>query len=133
MKSLRQQLKPVQPSDKVLQAVSALHDYIIEGNLRPGTELPPESAMAQQRRMVQRALPEQASSGFVLLSLRSNLHRLPWPWQPASSRIVGPRHRPARASANEDCPPESFAHWWAWVRRPAIPSDRPSEKRAFLD
>ncbi len=41
-------LRRLKPLDKVEQAVQALHDYIITGNLKPGTELPPESEMAKQ-------------------------------------------------------------------------------------
>ena len=41
-------LKRLKPSDKVEQAVKALHEFIIQGNLAPGTELPPESEMAKQ-------------------------------------------------------------------------------------
>jgi GntR family transcriptional repressor for pyruvate dehydrogenase complex len=41
-------LKRLKASDKVEQAVEALHEFIIQGDLAPGTELPPESEMAKQ-------------------------------------------------------------------------------------
>jgi DNA-binding FadR family transcriptional regulator len=41
-------LKNVETPDKVQMVVSALHDYIIDNALEPGTELPSESDMATQ-------------------------------------------------------------------------------------
>lgn len=41
-------LQRLHPLDKVEQVVHALHEYIINGNLKPGTDLPPESEMARQ-------------------------------------------------------------------------------------
>lgn len=42
------QLTPLKAADKVELAVQALHDFIVHGALKPGTELPPESEMAKQ-------------------------------------------------------------------------------------
>ena len=42
------EFKTIQPADKVEQALSALQEFIISGNLKPGTELLPESVMAKQ-------------------------------------------------------------------------------------
>lgn len=42
------QLLKAKPTDKVEQAVQALHDYIIGGELEPGTALPSESEMVKQ-------------------------------------------------------------------------------------
>lgn len=42
------QFLKVRPVDKVEQAVSVLQEYIIDGNLEPGTELPSESEMAKK-------------------------------------------------------------------------------------
>lgn len=41
-------LEPAQRFEKVEYAVKAIQDFIMEDNLTPGTELPPESEMAKQ-------------------------------------------------------------------------------------
>lgn len=41
-------LEPAKIIEKVEYAVNALRVFIIDGNLKPGTELPPESEMAKQ-------------------------------------------------------------------------------------
>ena len=41
-------LEPAQRIEKVEHAVKAIRDFIMDGNLKPGTELPPESEMAKQ-------------------------------------------------------------------------------------
>ncbi|MFA5863181.1 MAG: FadR/GntR family transcriptional regulator [Phycisphaerae bacterium] len=41
-----QYLNPIQNTDKVEQAVKVLQEFIINGNLKPGTDLPAESEMA---------------------------------------------------------------------------------------
>ena len=48
MITYKTELRRLKTSDKVEQAVQALHEYIINGNLAAGTELPPESEMAKQ-------------------------------------------------------------------------------------
>jgi len=58
--------------DKVQRIVAALHDYIINGNLKPGTELPPESEMAKQLRVskfsMREALRVAQAQGLVEIS-----------------------------------------------------------------
>ncbi|MCP4396806.1 MAG: FadR family transcriptional regulator [bacterium] len=44
----KHRFKRLDAADKVELAVQALHDFIVHGDLRPGTELPPESEMAKQ-------------------------------------------------------------------------------------
>lgn len=41
-------LEPAQKIEKVDYAVKSIRAFIMEGNLKPGTELPPESEMAKQ-------------------------------------------------------------------------------------
>lgn len=48
MTSQKITLGSVETSDKVQMIVSALHDFIIDNALEPGTELPPESEMSKQ-------------------------------------------------------------------------------------
>ena len=48
MKSPKVKFRMIVSPDKVQMVVSALHDYIINGDLKPGTELPPETEMARQ-------------------------------------------------------------------------------------
>jgi DNA-binding FadR family transcriptional regulator len=60
------------PADKVEQAVSVLQEYIIDGKLEPGTELPPESEMAKQigvsKFSMREALRVAQSQGLVEIS-----------------------------------------------------------------
>ncbi len=66
------QLSKVQPMDKVEQAVAALHEYIVEGELEPGTLLPPESEMVKQigvsKFSMREALRVAQSQGLVEIS-----------------------------------------------------------------
>jgi GntR family transcriptional regulator, transcriptional repressor for pyruvate dehydrogenase complex len=64
--------RPLKNPDKVVQAVEALHEYVLEGNLKPGIELPAESAMAKQlgvsRFSMREALRVAQSEGLVEIS-----------------------------------------------------------------
>ncbi len=44
----RKKLNPLERFERVEYAVGSLTEFIIEGNLKPGTELPPEREMAKQ-------------------------------------------------------------------------------------
>ena len=72
MESDPQRFKPLKNSDKVIRAVKALHDYVVEGNLRPGTELPSESVMAMQlgvsKFSMREALRVAQSQGLIEIS-----------------------------------------------------------------
>jgi len=65
-------LEVLEAPDKVQRVVSALHDYIINGNLKPGTELPPESEMAKQLKVskfsMREALRIAQAQGLVEIS-----------------------------------------------------------------
>lgn len=65
-------LEVLDAPDKVQRVVSALHDYIINGNLKPGTELPPESEMAKQLKVskfsMREALRVAQAQGLVEIS-----------------------------------------------------------------
>lgn len=61
-----------QPVDKVEQALAALHEYIIDGGLEPGTPLPSESEMVAQigvsKFVMREALRVAQSQGLVEIS-----------------------------------------------------------------
>lgn len=47
MKESIQKLSPIQQTDTINQIVKSLQDYIINGNLTPGTEIPPERTLSE--------------------------------------------------------------------------------------
>lgn len=69
---LKRQLTKAQPIDKVEQAVAALHEFIVEGGLEPGTVLPSESEMVEQigvsKFSMREALRVAQSQGLVEIS-----------------------------------------------------------------
>jgi DNA-binding FadR family transcriptional regulator len=66
------EFKTIQPADKVEQALSALQGFILNGNLKPGTELLPESIMAKQlgvsKFSMREALRVAQSQGLIEIS-----------------------------------------------------------------
>lgn len=66
------QLSKVQSMDKVEMAVAALQNFIIEGGLKPGTELPSENEMANQigvsKFSMREALRVAQSQGLIEIS-----------------------------------------------------------------
>lgn len=69
---MKNKLSKVQSMDKVEQAVAALQNYIIEGGLKPGTELPSENEMANQigvgKFSMREALRVAQSQGLIKIS-----------------------------------------------------------------
>jgi GntR family transcriptional repressor for pyruvate dehydrogenase complex len=65
-------LRKVQTVDKVELAVEALHKFIVEGNMEPGAELPPENEMAKQigvsKFSMREALRVAQSQGLIEIS-----------------------------------------------------------------
>ncbi|MBT8330348.1 MAG: FadR family transcriptional regulator [Desulfofustis sp.] len=65
-------LSKAKPVDKVEQALAALHEYIVDGELEPGTELPSESEMVEQigvsKFVMREALRVAQSQGLVEIS-----------------------------------------------------------------
>jgi GntR family transcriptional repressor for pyruvate dehydrogenase complex len=65
-------LPKVQAIDKVELAVEALHKFIVEGNIEPGTDLPPENEMAKQigvsKFSMREALRVAQSQGLIEIS-----------------------------------------------------------------
>jgi GntR family transcriptional repressor for pyruvate dehydrogenase complex len=65
-------LSKAKPVDKVEQALAALHEYIVDGRLEPGTELPSESEMVEQigvsKFVMREALRVAQSQGLVEIS-----------------------------------------------------------------
>jgi DNA-binding FadR family transcriptional regulator len=65
-------LPKVQTIDKVELAVEALHKFIVEGNMKPGTDLPPENEMAKQigvsKFSMREALRVAQSQGLIEIS-----------------------------------------------------------------
>ncbi|MGI9538293.1 MAG: FadR/GntR family transcriptional regulator [Desulfocapsaceae bacterium] len=68
----KKQLSKAQPIDKVEQAVAALHEFIVEGGLEPGTVLPSESEMVEQigvsKFSMREALRVAQSQGLIEIS-----------------------------------------------------------------
>lgn len=69
---MKPELSRVQTIDKVELAVEALHKFIVEGNMEPGTELPPENEMAKQigvsKFSMREALRVAQSQGLIEIS-----------------------------------------------------------------
>ena len=69
---MKPELSRVQAVDKVELAVAALHKFIVEGNLKPGTNLPPENEMAKQvgvsKFSMREALRVAQSQGLIEIS-----------------------------------------------------------------
>ena len=65
-------LSKAKPVDKVEQALAALHEYIVDGELGPGTLLPSESEMVEQigvsKFVMREALRVAQSQGLVEIS-----------------------------------------------------------------
>jgi GntR family transcriptional repressor for pyruvate dehydrogenase complex len=65
-------LSKAKPVDKVAQALAALQEYIVDGELEPGTELPSESEMVQQigvsKFVMREALRVAQSQGLIEIS-----------------------------------------------------------------
>ena len=65
-------LSKAKPVDKVEQALAALHEYIVDGELEPGTLLPSESEMVEQigvsKFVMREALRVAQSQGLVEIS-----------------------------------------------------------------
>lgn len=65
-------LSKAKPVDKVAQALAALQEYIVGGELEPGTELPSESEMVQQigvsKFVMREALRVAQSQGLIEIS-----------------------------------------------------------------
>lgn len=65
-------LSKAKPVDKVAQALAALHEYIVDGELEPGTELPSESEMVEQigvsKFVMREALRVAQSQGLIEIS-----------------------------------------------------------------
>jgi len=72
MVAMKNKLLKVQSMDKVEQAVAALQKFIIEGGLKPGTEMPSENEMANQigvsKFSLREALRVVQSQGLVEIS-----------------------------------------------------------------
>ena len=69
---MKLKLPKVQAIDKVEFAVEALHKFIVEGNIEPGTDLPPENEMAKQigvsKFSMREALRVAQSQGLIEIS-----------------------------------------------------------------
>jgi len=64
-----EKIKPIVEVDRIQQILDALHDYIVVGNLIPGTELPSERDLAEQlgvsRFSVREALRVARAQGLI--------------------------------------------------------------------
>lgn len=66
------EISPIASSDKIEQVLEALHHLIIDGNLQPGTELPPERELAAQLQVSRFSLREalRAAQAEGLIDIR---------------------------------------------------------------
>src|SRR5210317_754398 len=69
---MKPELSRVQTIDQVELAVEALHNFTVEGNIEPGTDLPPENEMAKQigvsKFSMREALRVAQSQGLIEIS-----------------------------------------------------------------
>lgn len=65
----RKKIIPIKQNDKIEQIINFIHNYIIEGNLQPGTELPSEKNLSEQlgvsRFSLREALRVVQSQGLI--------------------------------------------------------------------
>jgi GntR family transcriptional repressor for pyruvate dehydrogenase complex len=84
-------MKPIADSEKVEKIINALHDYIINGNLAPGTEIPPERILAQQlgvsRFSLREALRVAQMQGLLEIS-RGRRPRVAQPTADAAAKVM---------------------------------------------
>lgn len=84
-------MKPIADSEKVGKIIDALHDFIINGNLAPGTEIPPERALAQQlgvsRFSLREALRVAQMQGLLEIS-RGRRPRVAQPTADAAAKVM---------------------------------------------
>jgi GntR family transcriptional repressor for pyruvate dehydrogenase complex len=85
-------LEAVSDSDKISSIVSILRDYIVAGNLEPGTELPAERSLAEQlgvsRFSLREALRVAQAQGLIEIS-RGRRPRVAKPGTAAASEVIG--------------------------------------------
>ena len=85
------QMKPIDDSEKVEKIINAIHDFIIKGNLAPGTEIPPERILAKQlevsRFSLREALRVAQMQGLLEIS-RGRRPRVAQPSADAAAKIM---------------------------------------------
>ena len=92
MSSARKNLTTLKNNDKVSRLITALQDYIVNGNLKPGMELPPERKLAEQlgvsRFSMREALRVAQSQGLIEI-VQGRKPRVAKPTAAAASEIIG--------------------------------------------
>jgi GntR family transcriptional regulator, transcriptional repressor for pyruvate dehydrogenase complex len=85
-------LSPVQQSDRIEQIIRSLHEYIIDGNVKPGTDLEPERALAKilgvSRFSLREALRVAQAQGLIDIQ-RGRRPRVAVPSADAAAKVIG--------------------------------------------
>jgi len=85
-------LKAISDTDKITEIISALRNYIVTGNLAPGTEIPAERALAEQlgvsRFSLREALRVAQAQGLIEIT-RGRRPRVAKPTTAAASEVIG--------------------------------------------
>lgn len=91
MKRASLKLKPLPNGDKIDQIHAFLQDYIIDGNLKPGDEIPPERQLAAQlgvsRFSLREALRVTKAHGLIEIS-RGRRPRVAKPSSSAATEVI---------------------------------------------
>jgi GntR family transcriptional regulator, transcriptional repressor for pyruvate dehydrogenase complex len=85
-------ISPIASNDKIEQVLEALHHLIIDGNLRPGTELPPERELAAQMQIsrfsLREALRAAQAEGLIEIK-RGKKPTVTTPSASAAAKVMG--------------------------------------------
>lgn len=85
-------LEPIASSDKIEQVINALHRLIVDGNLKPGTELPAERVLAEQfqvsRFSLREALRAAQAQGLIEIK-RGKKPTVTDPSAAAAAKVMG--------------------------------------------
>lgn len=88
----REKLSPIADSDKIERLIVALQDYIVNGGLKPGMEIPAERQLAQQfgvsRFSLREALRVAKAQGLIDIT-RGRRPRVTKPTSAAASEVIG--------------------------------------------
>jgi GntR family transcriptional repressor for pyruvate dehydrogenase complex len=91
MEPSRTTISPIADTDKIQQIIKAIQDFVIEGNLEHGTELPPERILASQlgvsRFSLREALRVAQAQGLIEIS-RGRRPRVARPTADAAAKLI---------------------------------------------
>lgn len=85
-------LSPIQQNDRIEQIIRSLHEYIIDGNIKPGTDLEPERELASilgvSRFSLREALRVAQTQGLIDIQ-RGRRPRVAVPSADAAAKVIG--------------------------------------------